>query len=168
MRVSARRSNVLSVEIVAFALADTMRERDVVGRVDGNGLCGGVAAAVGIRSRDGVGVRTADSCRRADGGVAPRVGACTRSREHEAVTLTETAAARDTHIRQWVHRDGHIRCGGTPFRVGGCNSIYTALAHADAVACAGVVPEVGDAAGGRERGRFALTDGGVARDGGRR
>ena len=92
-------SEVLPVEIVALALADAVRERDVIGRVDGNRLRGDIAATVCIRTRDAVVARAADGYGRVAGRIAPRIRARARGRERNVIALTETVVAADAHIR---------------------------------------------------------------------
>jgi len=142
MRVSTRSSDILAMKVVAFAFAHTVRERDVVRRVDGNCLRGCVRTAVRVRTRNGVGTRIADGYGRIGGSVAPHVRARARSREGDVIILTETAVAANIDSWQRVYRHGNVCRGGAALRVGGGYGIDTALAYANIVVRTAVAPSV--------------------------
>ena len=165
MRVGASSSDVLSVEIIALALADAVRNRGVVGWAHGDRFCGGVAATVGIRSRNGVVARTTDGYRRVSGGIAPRIRVRTSGGKRYVVSLAEATVTADAHIRQRIHRHRDA-CGcRAALRVGGGNGIDTALANANVAIRTTIVPKVGDPTIGGKGSVLVLAEGGVARNG---
>jgi len=164
MRVRARCGKVLSVEVVALALTHAMCERDVVGRVHGNRLRGGIRTAVSIRSRDSIGAGIVHRDGRIGTAVAPRIRVCARGRQRGGVTLTETTVTGDVHVGQRVDCYSDIRGGGAALDIGRQNSIDAALRNGYARTGNPVAPDVGNTAVGCECGGLVLADDGVAED----
>ena len=127
MRVSACRSDVLSVEVVTLAFAHAVRERDVVGWIYRDGLRCRTAATVCICTRDDVGVRIVDGYRRIAGKVAPRIRIRACRGESDVTALAEAIVAADVDIRQRINRHRDISQGGAAFGISGCDSQIVVL-----------------------------------------
>ena len=146
MSISSRSSNVLPVEIVTFTLTDAMSERNVVGRVYGNGVSSRIRTTVVIRARDGIRASVVDGYSVIGDVVAPRIRVRACGRESDVVALTEAAVAGDVHGGERVDCYGDVCDSGTTFGVGGCDSIDAALGSSYARTGTPIAPKIGNAA----------------------
>ena len=165
MCISSRCGKVLSVEVIAFALADAVRERSVVCWVNGNRLRGGACASVGIRACNRIGASIVHGSSRIGTAVAPRIRARACGRELHIAALAETAVADDAHVRQWIDRNCDVCGSGTTFGVGSSYGVYTALRNIDVVIGVAIAPSVAIAAISGESCGLSLTNGGSAGNG---
>ena len=168
MAIGTRIREVLTEEVVGFALAHSVRDGGVVGGIDGDECRGGIATTCCIKSCYGKITRSAHR----DGGISaarvPLVALRSVGRERGGAALTGGSVAADSNHGQRVDRYIGEGAGRAALRVGDGNGVEAGRAHRNGSSGGIVAPAVRHAAVGRKCGGFALTDGSVAADGGYR